>query len=352
MFSFFKKILSKPNFLRDTPKPNNVLLVETNGCHGEVIAAYIKYFQNLNINVYCLVNKHLANENPFCRLNNICKIYSASLRRLHKLLKIEHLRKYDHIFIMSSINYKGGGNNIPDMFPDLQKHKSVYYVHHESQYISEFYSDTDTNHNIMLGKYDNCTYINPHLFGDYTIPAKQSPTTFICVGGIEPERKNHKLLLNAIQQLHDEGHLFQVLIIGYGHLKKIPKATQKHIKILGHLDYPDMYKYVELSHFFLPLLDPDNNDHEKYITSKVTGSAQLIYGFKKIPVIHNKFANFYRFNKNNAILYDDLTDGMRDAIKSTTQQYKKYIQELDNTATEIETESEKNLQKILSIGTL
>lgn len=352
MFSFFKKILSKPNFLRDTPKPNNVLLVETNGCHGEVIAAYIKYFQNLNINVYCLVNSRLANENPFCRLNNICKIYSASLKQLHKLLKIEYLRKYDHIFIMSSINYKGGENNVPDMFPDLQKHKSVYYIHHESQYISEFYSDTDTNRNIMLGKYDNCTYINPHLFGDYTIPEMQAPATFVCVGGITPERKNHKLLLNAIQQLHDEGHAFKVLVIGSGSLKNIPHSVQSHIELLGHLSYSDMYKYVESAHFFLPLLDPDNQEHEKYITIKVTGSAQLIYGFRKIPVIHSKFAKFYRFNNQNAILYDDLTDGMRNALKTTSDQYKKFIKELDNTASEIETESAENLQKILSTGTL
>lgn len=350
MFSFFKKIFSRPNFKHDTPKPNNILLVETNGCHGEVIAAYIKYFQRLNINVYCLVNKRLANENPFCRLSDICKIYSASLKQLHKLLRIKHLRKYDRIFIMSSINYKGGENNVPDMFPDLKKHKSVYYIHHESQYISEFYSDTDINHNIMLGKYNNCTYINPHLFGDYTTPEKQEASTiFVCVGGITPERKNHKLLLNAIQHLHDEGHNFKVLVIGSGSLKNIPSSVQSHIELLGHLSYSDMYNYVESAHFFLPLLDPDNQEHEKYITIKVTGSAQLIYGFKKVPVIHSKFANFYRFNNHNAILYNNLSDGMRQAIHSSAQQYQEYIHELDITVTEIETESAENLRRILDV---
>ncbi len=352
MFSFFKKILNRPNFKQDIPERNNVLLIETNGCHGEVISAYIPYFQKLNLNVYCLVNKRLAQENPFCRLQGIKEIYSASQKKLSNLLKSEHLNKYDHIFIMSSINYKGGENNVTDMFPDLKKHKSVYYIHHESQYISEFYSDTDINRNIMLGKYDNCTYINPHLFGDYTIPEKQSPTTFICVGGISPERKNHKLLLDAIQKLHNEGHDFKVLVIGSGSLKNIPPEIQEHIKLLGHLNYSDMYNYVESAHFFLPLLDANNPEHDKYITIKVTGSAQLIYGFRKVPVIHNKFAKFYRFNNRNAIPYNDLSDGMRTAIKSTAQQYKEYTYELDITATEIETESAENLNKILSTNTL
>ena len=77
MFSIIKKIFNKPDFKTDTPQPNNVLLVETNGCHGEVIAAYIQYFQRLNKNVYCLVNKRVARENPFCRLSNIKQIYSV-----------------------------------------------------------------------------------------------------------------------------------------------------------------------------------------------------------------------------------------------------------------------------------
>lgn len=349
MFSIIKKIFNKPDFKTDTPQPNNVLLVETNGCHGEVIAAYIQYFQRLNKNVYCLVNKRVARENPFCRLSNIKQIYSASLKKLSKLLKSEHISKYDHIFIMSSINYKGGENNVPDMFPDLKKHRSVFYVHHESQYISEFYTDTDINHNIMLGRYKNCTYINPHLFGDHKIPTKSNTTTFICVGGINPERKNHKILLNAIQELHNQGLNFQVLIVGSGSLTNIPSDIQRHIKLLGHVNYYDMYNYVESAHFFLPLLDPDNIEHEKYTTIKVTGSAQLIYGFKKVPVIHNKFAKFYNFDTNNAIIYDNLIDGMRTAITTNINEYNSYITHLTKTSKKIETESLNNLQRILNV---
>ena len=349
MFSFFKKILNRPNFKQDIPERNNVLLIETNGCHGEVISAYIPYFQKLNLNVYCLVNKRLAQENPFCRLQGIKEIYSASQKKLSNLLKSEHLNKYDHIFIMSSVNYKGGENNVTDMFPDLKKHKSIFYVHHESQYIADFFADTDIKHNIMLGRYQNCTYINPHLFGEYNIPNKTEPTTFVCVGGINPERKNHKILLDTIQQLHDQGLKFQVLVIGSGSLKNIPPEIQEHIKLLGHLNYSDMYNYVESAHFFLPLLDANNPEHDKYITIKVTGSAQLIYGFRKIPVIHQKFAPFYSFNNNNAIIYDDLSTGMYQAITTNDKKYKNYITNLDNTAKEIELKSTKNLHEILNV---
>ena len=41
----------KNPFIKTVPEKNNVLLLETNGCHGEVIGGYAKYFQDLGYNV-------------------------------------------------------------------------------------------------------------------------------------------------------------------------------------------------------------------------------------------------------------------------------------------------------------
>ena len=58
-------------------------------------------------------------------------------------------------------------------------------------YIEKYFQNTDKSHNIMLGQFPNTVYLNPHLFGEYTIPSKSEPTTFVSVGGINPRRKNH-----------------------------------------------------------------------------------------------------------------------------------------------------------------
>ncbi len=61
----------------------------------------------------------------------------------------------------------------------------------------------------------------------------------------------------------------------------------------GHLDFDEMYNCVEHADFYMPLLDADNPDHERYIRTQVTGSMQLVYGFACVPVVDKKFADFY-----------------------------------------------------------
>ena len=344
--------LFKNDFMKFIPKTNNVLLVETNGCHGEVIGGYIKYFQDLGINTYVLVSKTIKKENPFARLNPD-KLFYAKTKEFSKLLVSKYLNRYDHIIVCSSYNYTYH-KPIIDAHPDLQKHPSVYYVHHNQSFIHDYYSNIPESHNIMLGKIVDKTgggtsiYINPHLFGDYSVPKKSNETNFISVGGINPKRKNHTLLLDAIKKLHNQGYKFHVFIVGDGLLKHIDNDVKQHLTLLGHLNYDKMYDAVESAHFFLPLLDDKNPEHDRYIKTQVTGSAQLIYGFRKIPVIHKKFAKFYKFDDKNAVIYDDLASGMEKAILTTSKDYDKYIKHLDKTANDIKQESLNNLKDILN----
>ena len=231
-------------FTKNIPQNHNVLLIETNGCHGEVIGGYAKYFQDLGYNVYILVSDTIKKENPFCRLNNL-HIFYSKFRNLYKLLKSEYINKYDHVFVMSSVCYTNGTNAVRDLYPDLQKHKSIFYIHHNLDYIHNYYQDIDNNHNIMLGDFANTVYINPHLFGEYTIPHKSDQTLFISVGGINPKRKNHALLIDAIRTLHNKNYKFKVLVVGSGSLNHLDKNVRQHIELLGHLNYPGMYKNVE-----------------------------------------------------------------------------------------------------------
>lgn len=102
--------------------------------------------------------------------------------------------------------------------------------------------------------------------------------------------------------------------------------------------------------YFLPLLDPGNPAHNRYITTGVTGSAQLVYGFAKIPVIHEKFASFYGFNDRNALLYREETLGgaMLRAIRQTEEEYAGMQQALLQLGRDIDRESRSNLKRALA----
>ena len=234
-----------------------------------------------------------------------------------------------------------GGGIVAQVGPEL--------VMETIAYIEKYFQNTDKSHNIMLGQFPDTVYLNPHLFGEYTIPSKSEPTIFVSVGGINPRRKNHTMLLNAIEELHDKNYNFQILVVGSGSIKNLNNKIKQHLKILGHLNYDKMYDAVEHAHFFLPLLDENNPDHERYIKTQVTGSAQLIYGFTKIPVIHKQFAKFYRFDAKNSVPYENLVAGMEQAILMSNSDYDNHIFEMKKTSTGIKSESLKNLAKILNI---
>lgn len=98
------------------------------------------------------------------------------------------------------------------------------------------------------------------------------------------------------------------------------------------------------------MLDPGNPAHNRYITTGVTGSAQLVYGFAKIPVIHEKFASFYGFNDRNALLYREETLGgaMLRAIRQTEEEYAEMQQALLQLGRDIDGESRSNLERALA----
>lgn len=110
---------------------------------------------------------------------------------------------------------------------------------------------------------------------------------FITVGSLSAQRKNHELLVEALETVYHEGHRdFSVIIVGEGELGEIPGHLRPFLHVAGKLDFPAMYEAMRRADYFLPLLDPGNPAHDRYITTGITGSALLIYGFAKIPVIH------------------------------------------------------------------
>ena len=143
---------------------------------------------------------------------------------------------------------------------------------------------------------------------------------------------------------------FSVIIVGEGELGKIPGHLRPFLHVAGKLDFPAMYEAMRRADYFLPLLDPGNPAHNRYITTGVTGSAQLVYGFAKIPVIHEKFASFYGFNDRNALLYREETLGgaMLRAIRQTEEEYAEMQQALLQLGRDIDRESRSNLKRALA----
>ena len=351
MFSEFK------TFNNHDIKNKTVLIFEPNNSHAEVIIGYIKYLIDLGFNVDILTTKENANSNFLYSFqdNKNINLFIANETLYAKYFKSQKIKNYDFIWF-SSVKYYANyikKNNIIDYigFMPQGKNKTLFTIHDTFDFDEKTLNSLlKSNQIISLANFTKGVMINPHYFCKYPILAKNNITTFITIGAITSQRRNYQMLFDAIKKLVLNDYKFKIIIISRSEATNIPKDTTKHIEFKYNLDFPDMYKEIIKSDFFLPLLDPENIKHDRYITTGATGSTQLIYGFSKPCLIHKKFASHYMLDEKNSINYDnDFYASMIKAIDMDQNSYKELQENISKTAHNIQKSSIKNLKKILNM---
>lgn len=352
-------------FLKNGGKPvrkNTVLIFEPNWSHGECIPGYAKYFLDLGFNVDVLMHRSSEVKYPCCRISSEkLSIIGHSIPIMRRWLTKERLCHYKAVFINSSVCRWGGGrgNNgkpVPstvDYF-QLQDVKNLLVVEHNLRDVERFHEEAyiKAGQLLTLGKFSVGKMVNPHYFGEVHQLAKNTDKTrFIVVGNIMPNSRNLSLIFSAIERLMARGiENFEVVMIGGGRSKNIPEAVRPFVTCKGRLDFPEMYNEMEKCDFYLPAFDPDNKSHLRYINTSVSGSIQLIYGFLKPCLVHEKFATFNGFNQDNSIIYnrnEDLAEAMKRAIETTPQQYDELRMKLKPVVESVYGESMKNIREAL-----
>ena len=349
-------ILNFFTFKNAKVKENTVLIAEVNACHGEVIPGLVRYLQKLGYNVDVLLREEIIKEKLFAMTELHPNIYACSKAFIKKTLKLKKIQQYEFIVLNSSRYFFTDDYSVILSLKDVlgfwpKGKQKTLIVEHDQNNIALFKTEGMARNNqlITLGKFTYGTMVNSHYFGNFLQKSKNKITTFVVVGGINPEQKNHKLLLTAISQLIKQGENFKVVVIGNGKLKNITEDISKYVEVRGRLNFPKMSIAIADADYLLTLLDPKNKDHYRYITTGVTGPAQLAYGFAKIPLIDSHFADFYGFTNDNSIIYnDDLASAMLKAIRMPSDEYNIKRCNLLKLAHNIEQQSIKNIKEIIN----
>lgn len=307
---------------------NSVMIFEAQPHHGECLPAYVKYFNDLGFHVDLFVLDEIIEQNPFSRMPSSAdfSVIRADWNARAEILSNKKILQYKHLVVATAICYYEPQKPVIDEFPIFKEHPSVFIVEHDIRDVDKNNEREylDKGHVITLWDFDKkVTMVNPCYFGDVKHTGK-NVTTFICVGNIETKRKNHTALFKCVEEVLKQTKAFKVIVIGrIIDDFKIPEHLQDYIEVTGYLNFPEMFEYMEKADFFIPLLDASNPDHDRYITSGVSGSVQLILGFAKVPIIHEKFADFYGFDSSMALIFnsESFATQMMDAINMSTIQY-------------------------------
>lgn len=342
-------------FIHHNIKNKSVLLVELNSYHGECLPGMAKYFLDLGYNVDVLLNKSEAKLSPFSKyFRNKISLFSASPKIIKLIVCSDIVEKYDFLYIntdncnkqnistyLEHIKYPAG--KIITMHHDIKHYGVVDFnaSNSESVFLADFSQ--------LTGKKHKC--INSHFYKEIKKHTKNNITKFIAVGNIEAHRKNHQSLINAVLQLASEGITdFKITIISRKGNLNLPSDIKKFFTFKENLSYPKMYNELENADFILTLFDTENPEHEKYITTKASGSYQLSYGFNIPVLIPHKFQTAINgFNNLNSIGYknnNDLVNAMKLCINMKENNYKDYKTNLAKLEKEIYNSSLNNLKEI------
>ncbi len=354
---WLKNFINYRKFINHKVENKTVLITEANYTHSEVIPSYIKYFSELGYKVDVLVMEKCLFENPFIKLDVNADFYYVSQKFYDKCILSEQIKNYDYVLFTSNQVYRRHGKTVSvlDLYKDIQKPKNGFIV---SEHHLELLKEEDFSRSKVISlpawikNFDErITMVNPCYF--YPIkfnPNKNTKTRFIIVGGLTPNRKNVELFNNTFSDIIDMGiKNFEIVITGEANLKDFPSRIQPYIKTKGHANFDIMYKELEMADFMLPLLDPNSEEHNRYVERGTSGNFQLCYGFRLPMIIARKFAEQNLLNNANSIVYEtnsDFKNSIIQAINMENSDYSKIVENLDKLGSNLYNEALNNLKNI------
>ena len=325
----------------------SALVVEVNNFHGECVLGHVKYLMDLGYSVDVLLNSAMESENPLRNIfDNSVHVEFMNPDEIILKLKNGYASEYDVCLLNSNTLYEYNFL-ATDIVRKTDSSTKILAVEHRQDNISSKVLETSSV--LVLKKFN--FEVNPHYFGIIPDHNKHKVTQFITAGNIESFRKNHEMLKNAVSQLVDGGYEnFHVTVIGKGSLGEIPEKIARHITATGRISYDEMYKRMAEADFFLPLLNPENSEHNRYLSSGTSGSFQLIYGFNLPCIIEQKFAATHLFTKDNSIIYCQnrtFADALKAAIDMPEEKYRELKSALKETSQNIYESSLHNLEQAI-----
>lgn len=338
-------------------KKSDILILENNECHGENLPSIFKYFYDLGYKPDILI----TDEHVKSKSTDIIKFFKPNVtiiteEQMKRVIESDVLNIYKMVFFAT---YNATWIPTKPIIQDFYNVKDAKYINCGYLHHLELLDRCKKHgcHVFAVANLDN-QYISPEdvlipdYFGNVKITQKNKKTNFIMVGAINSGQRNCNLLIDAVSELVDKGvKNFKVTVIGRGKLENIPKKIRKYLNIKGRLIYQKMFREMEKADFFLPLMDPENPEHDRYITKGSSGSYNLIYGFAKPCIIHRKFTLHHGLDNENSIIYDsnnELADAMQKAMTIDDETYSKMQTKLNDTHKKTYQKSLQNLKNYLN----
>jgi len=344
-----------------------VLVIEPNQFHAELLPGYCDYLRRMGFRVFLLLRRRNRESGVFSRIpvEERPEMFVMGAAAMRRWLRRARLKEFELVLVTSTVlaeahGYYGLFFDFLGFTPNGE-HGYLVVEHNFSSLVPAIEAGRiERGRVILLSPHVHEGFalpmVNPHYFGVTAHRGLGGTRTFITVGSGTTRNRDFQQLVEAVNELEQRGVLnFRVFVVGRNVLPGLIAPVSQRISLLGYLSFENLYSALDDADFFLPLLDPDNPGHRRYLSGETTGSRQLILGFGVVPVINEVFADAYRFSETNAVLYParNLADAMLRSIRMSPDEYAQRRGGLAKLAEEVQRESLRNLaDRLAAVGSL
>ena len=348
--SIFLKINRFEEMFNNSIKKSTVLIFEPNRYHFECLPGYAKYFIDLGYNVDILSrNFGIDSFYLFKEKNKIRYFVYVDLTQFSKYYKnfISYIKNYDFI-VIQSINEQN--KKLLNRLKFLKLNNTIF-IFHNIVYANRDYSIFFIKKRIWtLGNISKGLQVNPHYFGYIKIKDKTGKTIFFLTSTVH---RNYNYFIKSLLKLKEDNLNFEIIVTGaksFFNSSIIPKNLIHNFSFKYSICYEELYKAIIKSDFIILPFDPKKDIDKTYKSIRVSGSIQLAYGFLKPVIIDLNFADFYKLNNKNSLIYEnyDFYTIMKKAIKLNDKEYKYLQSNLKDTVQEIYKISINNVKKTIN----
>ena len=324
-----------------------ILIFEPYPFHYECTPGFAKYFIDLGYNVDILM--HYFGKDSFClfeKKDKIRIILYENLEQIHffKQMLIRYMNNYSFILVQTVTLQK---NETISNLELLTNNKAIYVFHYTKHY-EKMKINIEKNRIWTLGNFYLGLQVNPHYFGRVKLKDKNKKTRFFIVS---TKSRNYNYIISSSKKIKRENIEFEIYVVGYAKsfsIININKELEENFIFNYNVNYSTLYKIVDNSDYIIINLDPDKD--KSFKNQRISGSAQLSYGFLKPAIINNYFKDNYFMSKENSFLFDkeDFYNVMKKAILQNNEEYKKMQSSLLKLSKDLYKRSVLNVQKTLN----
>jgi len=336
--------------LNYTIKNRTILIFEPHIFHYECSPGYAKYFIDLGFNVDILMHK--SGNDAFCFFQHKEKIrlfFYYDIKQINSFnINISHFMD-QYTFILIQTISTNAFETISKL--GLLSKGNVIYVFHFTNYYEQLNFSKIQNQNRIwtLGHFPIGLQIVPFYVGNIKLKSKNKKTRFFTVSTIS---RNYNFLVSAAEKLKEENLDFEVVVVGKVRIfssKNINKNMKENFIFNYGVNFETLYNMVDSSDYIIITLDPENRKDNIFKNKKVTGAAQLSYGFGKPVLINSYFKENYDMTKENSFIFNktNFYNVMKKAILLNNENYKLMQKNLLETTKIIYKNSIINIQKTL-----